>query len=155
MKAVFLDRDGIINEDFGYVGKIEDFKFRDGIFEVLRNLEEKGYLLFIVTNQSGIGREYYTEEDFFDVMKYAKSELKKENINLKDFAYCPHTPNDSCDCRKPNPGMILDLANKYNINLKESWMVGDKQSDVEAGKNAGVNTLLIRENIFDIIEKIN
>jgi len=155
MKAVFLDRDGVINEDLGYVGKIENFQFKKGIFEVLKELQNRGYLLFIVTNQSGIGRGYYTKQDFFDVMEYAKNELKKENITITDFAYCPHTPDENCDCRKPKPKMILDLAKKYNIDLQKSWMVGDKKSDVEAGKNAGVKTLLVKDDIFDIIHTIN
>jgi len=157
MKAIFLDRDGVINEDFGYVGKIEDFKFRDGIFELLKLLQDLGYAFFIVTNQSGIARGYYSKEDFLKLSKWMIDELKKRKIFIKDIEYCPHHPDitGECECRKPKPGMILNLAKKYNISLKDSILIGDKLSDIEAGKNAGIKKLyLVEYSLFDIIEKI-
>ena len=157
MKAVFLDRDGVVNEDFGYVGKIEDFKFKDGIFELLKLLQDLGYALFIVTNQSGIARGYYSKEDFLKLSEWMIEELKKRDLFIKDIEYCPHHPDitGECECRKPKPGMILNLAKKYNITLKDSILIGDKLSDIEAGKNVGIKKLyLVEHSLFSIIEKI-
>jgi len=119
MRAVFLDRDGVINDDFGYVSKIEDFKFKEGIFELLELLQNKGFTLFVITNQSGIARGYYTKEDFLKLTDFMLKELEKRDIFIKEVAYCPCHPDfsESCDCRKPNPKMILDLAEKYNITF--------------------------------------
>jgi len=155
MKAAFLDRDGVINIDKGYVHKIENFKFKEGIFELLKLLEEKGFKLFVVTNQSGIGRGYYTLKDFEKLTEYMLDELGKREIEIKEVAFCPHHPDEKCKCRKPKPGMILDLAKKYNITLKDSIMIGDKLSDIEAGKNAGIEkNYLVKDSLYDIIEKI-
>ena len=157
MRAAFLDRDGVINVDYGYVSDIKDFEFKEGIFELLKFLQDKGYKLFIVTNQSGIARGYYTEADFHNLMDYMIKELKKRNIKITDYAFCHHHPDitGECECRKPNPGMILNLAKKYNIDLKNSIMIGDKQSDIKAGKNAGIKqNYLVKESLFDIIKKI-
>ena len=157
MKAAFLDRDGVINEDFGYVGKIEDFKFKEGIFELLKLLQNLGFTLFVVTNQSGIARGYYTKEDFYSLTEWMKEELKKEGIEIKDVRFCPHHPDitGECECRKPKPGMILDLAEEYNIDLKNSIMIGDSQSDMDACENAGVlKCYKVRDSLFDIIKQI-
>jgi D-glycero-D-manno-heptose 1,7-bisphosphate phosphatase len=155
IKAAFLDRDGVINIDKNYVYKIEDFEFKDGIFELLKLLQSKGFTLFVVTNQSGIGRGYYTLQDFKKLTEYMLNELKKKGIEIKEVAFCPHHPDENCECRKPKPGMILNLSKKYNIDLKNSILIGDKQSDIEAGKNAGVGkTYLVENSLFDIIEKI-
>ena len=156
MKAVFLDRDGVINEDYGYVYKKEDFKFREGIFEVLKSFQDKGYKLFIVTNQSGIARGFYSEDEFHNLMEWVKKEFAKKGIKITDYRFCPHHPDitGECECRKPKAGMILDLAKKYNIDLENSIMIGDKDSDIKAGKNAGVGeSILINGNIFDIIKQ--
>jgi len=158
LRAVFLDRDGVINDDFGYVSKIEDFKFKEGIFELLELLQNEGFTLFVITNQSGIARGYYTKEDFLKLTDFMLKELEKRDIFIKEVAYCPCHPDFSqvCDCRKPSPKMILDLAKKYSINLKESILIGDKQSDIEAGKNAGlIKNYLVKNSIFDIISQIH
>jgi len=157
MKAAFLDRDGVINEDFGYVGSIDRFEFKEGIFELLGLLQDLGYELFIVTNQSGIARGYYSENDFLKLMDWVKNELKKRNIEIKDIAFCPHHPDitGECDCRKPKPGMILDLAKKHNINLSNSIMIGDSNSDIKACENAGLfKCYKVEDSLFDIIEII-
>ena len=157
MKAAFLDRDGVINEDFGYVGSIDRFEFKEGIFELLCLLQDLGYELFIVTNQSGIARGYYSENDFLKLMDWVKNELKKRNIEIKDIAFCPHHPDitGECDCRKPKPGMILDLAKKHNINLSNSIMIGDSNSDIKACENAGLfKCYKVEDSLFDIIEII-
>lgn len=153
-KALFLDRDGVINEDFGYVYKIEDFKFKDGIFELLRLFQDRDYDIFIVTNQSGIGRDFYTKEDFLKLMDWVKKEFKKEGIVIKDIAYCPHHPNENCQCRKPKPKMILDLKEKYNLDLKFSIMLGDKESDELTSRNAGLKEFYYVEKIDDLILKL-
>ena len=157
MKAVFLDRDGVINEDYGYVFKIEDFKFKDGIFELLKLLQNKGYKLFVVTNQSGIARGFYTIEDFKKLSDYMINELKKRGIEIMDIKYCAHHPDftGECECRKPKPGMILDLAKQYNIDLSSSILIGDKESDIKAAINAGIKkTFKVEKSLFNIIKKI-
>ncbi|MEA1953485.1 MAG: D-glycero-beta-D-manno-heptose 1,7-bisphosphate 7-phosphatase [Campylobacterota bacterium] len=139
-KALFLDRDGIINVDHGYVYKIEDFEFSEGIFELLHLFINKGYLLFIVTNQSGIGREYYSVEAFNILTVWMKENFQKRGIHIEDVQYCPHTPNEHCHCRKPHIGMIENILTHYNIDLNASWMIGDKQSDIELAINANIGT---------------
>ena len=137
-KALFLDRDGVINIDHGYVSKIEDFQFTDGIFELLQLFLSKGYLLFIVTNQSGIGRGYYSEDDFLNLTSYMLDEFKKRDIKITSIEYCPHAPEERCGCRKPQIGMIENILSKYKIDLKSSWLIGDKQSDIDLAHNAGI-----------------
>lgn len=145
-KAIFLDRDGVINIDKNYVHKIEDFEFIDGVKEALKYFQNLGYILIIVTNQSGIGRGYYRQEDFEKLTNWMIDELEKDKIFIKKVYFCPHRPDENCDCRKPNPKMILDAAKEFNVDLKKSWMIGDKESDIEAGLNAGVKkTILIGE----------
>jgi len=158
MKALFLDRDGVINIDYGYVGKIENFKFRDGIFELTKYFSDNGYQIFVVTNQSGIARGYYTEEDFYKLTTWMKGEFLKRGIEIKDVKFCPHHPDISgvCECRKPEPKMILDLASEYDIDLENSILIGDSKRDIEAGQKAGIkkNILVSKEgNIFDIIKQ--
>ena len=147
-KAVFLDRDGIINVDKGYVYKIEDFHFMDGIFDRLKDYQKQGYLLIIITNQAGIGRGYYTEEDFHILNEWMLNEFEIRGIHITKVYYCPYHPIhgvgtykiDSYD-RKPNPGMILKAEKEFNIDLSESILIGDKETDLEAGRRAGVFTL--------------
>ena len=157
MKVAFLDRDGVINIDHGYVSRVEDFEFQEGIFELLKILQSMGFTLFVVTNQSGIARGYYSLADFLKLTDFMLYELKKRGIDIKEVAYCPHHPDitHKCECRKPAPGMILDLASRYDIDLKSSILIGDKQSDIDAGKNAGLGkTYLVNQGILDIIERI-
>ena len=158
MKAAFLDRDGVINIDYGYVVKKEEFKFKEGIFELLKLLQEIGFTLFIVTNQSGIARGYYTKEQFFKLMDWMIKEFKKREIIIKDYEFCPHHPNFTieCNCRKPKPGMILNLAKKYNISLEDSILIGDKDSDIKAALNAKIGkSFKVNDSLFDIIFQIN
>jgi D-glycero-D-manno-heptose 1,7-bisphosphate phosphatase len=148
-KALFLDRDGVINVEKEYLYKSEDFEFIDGIFELCRHYQDRGYLLFIVTNQSGIARRYYTEEDFHKLTHWMKKEFAKEGIEIQDVYFCPHHPKISgeCSCRKPKPGMLLKAAQEYDIDLKNSIMIGDKERDIEAALNAGLKeTYLLDES---------
>jgi len=135
-KALFLDRDGIINIDYGYVSKIEDFHFTEGIFDLLHLFLNQGYLLFIVTNQSGINRHYYTQNDFDTLTQWMLDTFKKNNIPIQKVSYCPHSPEDNCSCRKPNTGMIDDILKQYTIELSSSWLIGDKQSDIDLAINS-------------------
>ena len=137
-KALFLDRDGIINIDHGYVYRIKDFEFTKGIFELLKLFIKKGYKLFIVTNQSGIGRGYYTQENFNTLTQWMLDRFTEENITIESVEHCPHAPEESCLCRKPNTAMIEAILSKYPLDLKNSWMIGDKQSDIDLAHNANI-----------------
>ena len=158
-KAIFLDRDGVINEDFGYVHRIENFHFMPGVFEALRHFKALGYKLILITNQSGIGRGYYSEEDFQKLTNWMQERLEKEGVRLDAIYYCPHHPQQGCDCRKPEPGMITQAAKEHGIDLTNSWMIGDKPSDIEAANRAGVgHTILLKKegpkSLFDTIKII-
>jgi len=148
-KALFLDRDGVINVDHGYVYEIENFTFNEGIFELLYLFIEKNYKLFIVTNQSGIGRGYYTEEAFLALTDFMLREFEKRGIKIEEVAYCLHAPEDNCGCRKPATGMVDTILSDYSIDLKKSWLIGDKQSDIDLANNALIGeTIAIGKNII-------
>lgn len=156
-KAVFLDRDGVINIDKSYVYKIEDFEFCEGVFEALAYFQRLGYLLIIVTNQSGIGRGYYTEENFKTLSRWLKDELLKRGISLSAIYHCPHAPEQNCHCRKPKSGMFFDAIKEFDIDVANSWMIGDKQTDIEASRGAGIanDILLGKSNVNFILDTIN
>ncbi len=141
-KALFLDRDGVINIDHGYVSKIEDFEFNDGIFELLHLFIEKGYKLFIVTNQSGIGRGYYSQNDFETLTTWMLEEFKKQNIHVESVHHCHHAPEALCACRKPATGMVDEILSLNSIDVKNSWLIGDKQSDIDLAKNSGIGSTI-------------
>ena len=145
IKTIFLDRDGVINKEVGYLHKIEDFIFIDGVFEACLTFKKLNYRIIIVTNQSGIERGYFTLFDYKKLTKWMLNQFSKKNISILDVFFCPHGPKSKCDCRKPRPGMIIDAMNKYNIDLEKSWMIGDKETDIEAANLAGIsNTILLR-----------
>ena len=147
--AVFLDRDGVINVDHGYVSTWEQFEFLAGVPEALRELQDAGYLLIVVSNQSGIGRGYYSECDLHTLNQAIAEHLSNTaGVTLSGFYHCPHHPTEAegefrqqCDCRKPAPGMIQQAALDHGIDVKTSLLVGDKDSDIEAGRAAGVPRL--------------
>ena len=144
--AVFLDRDGVINVDHGYVSTWEQFEFLPGVPEALRELQDAGYLLIVVSNQSGIGRGYYSEADVESLNQAIAQHLDSTvGVTLSGFYHCPHHPTEAegefrrqCDCRKPAPGMIRQAVLDHGIDVKTSLLVGDKDSDIEAGRAAGV-----------------
>ena len=140
-KAVFIDRDGVIVEDVGYVHKIKDFKLVPNAIKGLKLL--KDYRLFIITNQSGIGRGVYKTEDFIEFNNHLLKELKEYNIKIEKTYYCPHKPEDNCECRKPKIKFLKEIKKEYNINLEESFVIGDRKSDIELGKNARCKTILV------------
>lgn len=149
-KTIFLDRDGVINIDKHYLYKIEDFKFTDKLFDTCRYFQNLGYQIIVITNQSGIGRGYFSKEDFEKLTSWMITEFNKNEIEIIDVFYCPHTPDDNCDCRKPKPGMINKACEKYEIDLENSWMIGDKVSDMEVALNANIsNRILITSEYID------
>jgi D-glycero-D-manno-heptose 1,7-bisphosphate phosphatase len=158
-KALFLDRDGVINIEKDYLYKIEDFEFIDGVFDTCKYFQDQGYLIIIVTNQSGICRDKYTEEDFEVLTSWMIEQFKHQGILISKVLHCPHHPKISgeCECRKPNPGMLLESQKLFDIDMSNSIFVGDKNSDIEAGINAGIknNYLIstghkIEENKFGV-----
>jgi D-glycero-D-manno-heptose 1,7-bisphosphate phosphatase len=150
--AVFLDRDGVINQDTGYVASVDDFHFIDGAIEALQLLKKKGYCLVVVTNQSGIARGLFTEKQFMHLTEWMDWSLADRDVDLDGIYYCPHHPTEgeapyrqACECRKPAPGMLLDAAKELDIDLASSYMVGDKGADMQAAKAAGVmHKVLVR-----------
>lgn len=150
-KTIFLDRDGTINVEKNYLHKIEDFEFENRAIEALKILSDLGYQLIVVTNQSGIARGYYGEEDLEKLNNYMMEELKKNGVEITACYFCPHHLEKGvgkyrveCECRKPNPGMLLKGINEYQVDIKNSYMVGDRQSDLEAGIRAGVKPILVK-----------
>lgn len=138
--ALFLDRDGVINIEKNYLHKIRDFEFIDGIFELCKKYQELGYKIIVVTNQSGIARGYYSEEDFDRLTVWMIETFKEKGIVLDGVYYCPHHPEISgeCRCRKPGPGMLLDAAKEHNLDLRRSLLVGDSERDITAAHLAGI-----------------
>ncbi len=148
-KTLFIDRDGIINVDHGYTHKIDAFEFMPGIFNLLSLFQLNGYQLFIVTNQSGIGRGYYTLDDFEKLTDWMLNELDTQGIKIKKVFYCPHKPEDKCTCRKPKTGMIEQALKSFDIDLTHSWMIGDKQSDIDLAYNAHIaKSIAIGDDTF-------
>lgn len=137
-KAAFLDRDGVINYDSGYIGKAEEFELIPGVIEALQQLQRLGYTLIVITNQSGIGRGYYTEEDYLRVTKRMCDILAGHGVEFAAILHCPHLPDDQCECRKPMPGMLIAGAARTGVFLESSILFGDKISDIVAGRNAGL-----------------
>lgn len=145
MKAIFLDRDGTINIDKGYVGKIADLEYFPDTFEALKVLQNKNYALFLITNQSGVARNYFTINDVELLHNQITKDLAVNGIKpFLEIKVCYHGPTDNCNCRKPKPQMVRELITKYNIDIKKSFMCGDKLSDAECGVNANITGILVR-----------
>lgn len=148
-KALFLDRDGVINKEINYLFKIEDFIFNRGIFKLCKEYQKKGYKLIVITNQAGIARGYYSEKDFNNLTNWMIDEFSKRKITIDKVYHCPHHPNFTglCSCRKPEIGLIKKAQVEFNLNLSKSILIGDKMSDIQAGKNAGIGSnILIEKN---------
>ena len=144
IKTIFLDRDGVINKDTNYLYKIEEFEFTTGIFKMCQYLLSIDYQIIIVTNQSGIARGYFSENDFQKITQWMLSQFKINGVNILDVFHCPHSSDSNCNCRKPKPGMLIKAQKQYNIDMGNSWMIGDKERDISAAKNAGIkNTILL------------
>ncbi len=143
-KAILLDRDGTLNVDHGYVYKVEDFEWIPGVIPALKSLQQGGYLLIVISNQSGISRGYYTREDLEILEKYMVSELEKEGITIDGFYYCPHVNEDNCDCRKPKPFMADSAIKDFELIPSESWMIGDRIRDLQSAEAQGCNLVGVR-----------
>ncbi len=138
--ALFLDRDGVINVEKNYLHKIEEFEFIEGIFDLCLKYQNLGYKIIVVTNQSGIARGYYSEDDFGLLTRWMIDVFDRENIHITSLYHCPHHPDISgpCSCRKPEPGMLLEAAKEHHIDLEHSLLVGDSERDITAAHRAGV-----------------
>ncbi len=144
-KAIFLDRDGTLILDKNYLSRVEDIEYFPDTMKALQLFQALGYELFIVTNQSGVGRGYFSLEAVYVIHRQFQNDMREQKLfPFKDFAICPHSPDDHCACRKPSGQMIKELILKYHISPEHSWMVGDKIIDAEAGKNAGIKSAIIR-----------
>lgn len=146
-KAVFLDRDGVINEVLTrrvrFVNTSQDLYLLEGVPRAIRQFNEAGWKVFIVTNQGGVGLGFLSETALNHIHEVLIERLEKYDAHVDDIAYCPHKPGSGCICRKPKAGMLLELASRHNISLQESYMVGDREPDIMAGQNAGVRTIFI------------
>jgi len=172
-KAIFLDRDGTICEDVNYLARPEQLKLFPFAAEAVRLLNENGFIVILITNQSGIARGFFDENALREIHEKLVSELAEQNAKLDAIYFCPHNSVDNCACRKPKTGMIEQAAKDFSIDLKNSWMIGDKRIDVETGFRAGTKTALvltgygqkdiqqlerkpdiIAESLFETVEKI-
>jgi D-glycero-D-manno-heptose 1,7-bisphosphate phosphatase len=144
-KIVFLDRDGVVNIEKNYLYKIEDFEFIEGVFSSLHYLKTLGYKFVIITNQSGIGRGYYTLEQYNILTLWMKEQFKEKGIDILEVYCCPHSPKQNCNCRKPNIGMIEEASKIVDIDYQNSWLIGDKSSDIQTAINANIqNTIQVK-----------
>jgi len=167
-KVLFLDRDGVLNLDRGFVSKIVDFELVPGVLELVKYFTSNGFSVIIVTNQSGIGRGYFTHAEFEIFMEHLKCTLSLEGIEILDVLYCPHVESDFCTCRKPSPRMFELAITKWNVSIVDSVSIGDKIRDIEAASAAGIeinflygkdkllkgisNQVYLVENLLDVIE---
>ena len=151
-QVLFLDRDGIVNLDNHFVSRIEDIDFVEGIFQLCKYFKAQGFEIVIVTNQSGIARGLFSEQDFHTVMSFIVEEFERNGIEILEFFYCPHGPNDKCECRKPLPGLFTQALQKFNVLAEDCLSIGDRERDVLAAISAGIpqNYLLLNgESSYD------
>lgn len=162
IKAVFFDRDGVLNVDKDYLHTIEDFEWIDGAKESIVFLTKNNYTVFVVTNQSGIARGFYTIDDMQKLHEYMAAEIKQAGGNIEKFYFCPHLPGGKikefaieCDCRKPKPGLLLQALREYAIDKENSFLIGDKPRDVESAAAAGIKGYLYENgNLLHFVKKI-
>ena len=160
-KVVFLDRDGTINYDYGYVHEKNKLKFLPGVIEGLKKLQNNDYKLIIITNQSGIGRGYYTENEYHIFTKYMLEKLQENNIYIEDIYYCPHTEKDNCNCRKPKLKLFYDAIKDHNIDTNKSYVIGDKERDIAICNTTPITGILIynKSNNYickeDLLDAVN
>jgi D-glycero-D-manno-heptose 1,7-bisphosphate phosphatase len=143
MKALFLDRDGVVIDYIPYLSRPEQVSLPQGAGEALKQWQTEGYQLVIVTNQSGISRDYFSEEDVKAIHKCIIKEYRHFGVEFADILICPHQPADNCQCRKPSPYLLLNYSEKNHIDLSQSWFIGDAPSDIECALNAGCQPVLL------------
>jgi D-glycero-D-manno-heptose 1,7-bisphosphate phosphatase len=142
-RAAFLDRDGTIMEDTNYVGNVERVILIPSAAQALRRLSDAGYRLFVVTNQSGVGRGYFPREAVEQIHAHLDEQFGKSGVRFTRYYVCPHHPEDNCDCRKPKPRFLREAADEFGLDLAQCYMVGDRPSDIQTGINAGTRTILV------------
>ena len=148
LPAIFLDRDGVINQERkDYVKNLTEFKIFDGVAEAIVLLRKKNFLIVIITNQSAINRKLLDVKTLENIHKYFQEYLKSNNTFIDAFYYCPHRPDENCICRKPKPGLLIKAIQDFKINPKESWMIGDSNSDLESGRLVGCNVMKINNHV--------
>ena len=155
-KTVFLDRDGVINEQrIDHIKNIDEFKIFSGVGEAIKLLKEKGYLVIIITNQSVIGRKIISETKLEEIHLKLKNYLKQYNTYVDSIYYCPHTPEQNCNCRKPKPGLLIKASEDFNIDLGESYFIGDSEGDLTAASEAECNGILLKKDqtLLEIVKK--
>jgi D-glycero-D-manno-heptose 1,7-bisphosphate phosphatase len=146
-RAVFLDRDGTIMEDANYVGDVDRVILIPSAAGALKRLRVAGYKLFVITNQSGVGRGYFSHEAVEQIHAHLDEQFAKAGVRFDRYYVCPHHPEDNCDCRKPKPKFLLDAAREFDLELSGSYMIGDRSSDIQAGINAGTKTILVMTGV--------
>ena len=157
-KAVFLDRDGVLNKNRDdYVKSTKELEIFSNIGKEILKLKMKGFLIIVITNQSVINRKIITIRELEEIHSTIQKFLMKSKTSIDKFYFCPHRPDENCDCRKPKPGLILQAINEFSIDASKSWMVGDSKTDIQAGEKAGCKTILLKKNdsftnILKIIE---
>jgi len=154
-KAVFLDRDGVINKKrIDHVKSVDEFKIFSNVGDAIKLLRDKGYLVIIITNQSVIGRNIISEKKLDEIHIELKNYLKQSNTYVDSIYYCPHIPEQNCDCRKPKPGLIFEACQDFDIDLKNSYFIGDSISDLDAARNAGCKGILLKQhqNLFELVK---
>ncbi len=142
-KCVFIDRDGTISRDVPYCSSPEQFELLPGAGKGIKELNAAGFKVILITNQSGVGRGYFSEETLNCIHEKMKTKLADEGAHIDGIYYCPHHPDENCNCRKPKPNLIIQAAGDFNIDLSQSYFIGDSAKDIEAGKAAGCSTILI------------
>ena len=160
--AVFFDRDGVLNIDVNYLYKIEDFCWIAGAKETIKYYNTKGYYVFVVTNQSGVARGYYSEDDVTKLHNWMQTQLSLVGAHIDEFSHCPHHPDGivekyklACECRKPQPGLLQNALNKWPVDKENSLLIGDKLSDIQAAEAAGIKGYLFQgNNLLDFIRAI-
>lgn len=162
VSAIFLDRDGTINFDNGYIHEIDDFQFIEGVIEAMKKLKKMGFILVVATNQSGLARGIFSEEQFMRLTEWMNWSLANCGVDLDGIYFCPHHPHavvnrlcQKCYCRKPKPGMLLEAKRHLHIDMTSSYMVGDKLDDMLAGKAAGVDTQVLVRSGKAVTEQAN
>jgi len=157
-KAIFLDRDGVINKNRDdYVKSTKELEIFSNIGKEILKLKMKGFLIIVITNQSVINRKIITIRELEEIHSTIQKFLMKSKTSIDKFYFCPHRPDENCDCRKPKPELILQAINEFSIDVSKSWMVGDSKTDIQAGEKAGCKTILLKKNdsftnILKIIE---
>jgi D-glycero-D-manno-heptose 1,7-bisphosphate phosphatase len=158
-RALFIDRDGVINTDKVHVYETERFEFTDGIFDLCRKYADAGYRIIVITNQAGIAKGYYSEHDFMVLTSWMIEEFRHRDIEIAAVYHCPHHPDftGKCDCRKPEPGMILKAVGEFDLDISACVLIGDKESDLEAGRRSGIpekNLFLLKGSPGDHLQEL-